>query len=271
MPLKLVRPDRRPTAGSILIYGRPGTGKTTMLGTLSGNAVLIDTTLTEGGDFVLSDKADRIQTFQCTTWDEIQEVYEAVKSEEIKPNWLGIDSLTGMEKLAKRKILEERSGTKVNLKLDPEDLTDTELDKMKLSLPEYGQMANMIEELVVRFNKLNLWKVWTAQERKQGGSADDEGPVQIGPDLISSSLRAASPPMFMVGRLAVAQDANGVYRRTFRTGIHPIYICKVRALPNRRMPALTSDINLNKIMSYLLADGERPREIKESYAAFTPV
>lgn len=266
MPIKTRRPDQTVKAGSILIYGKGGSGKTTMLGTMGGKGLLINTELSEAGDFVLANKADRIEVVDVLEWDEIDAIFWAVQKKEVQVDWVGVDSATGMEKLAKRKIVRNRP--KVDKRL-ADTLTDTELEKMKISLPEYGQIGNMMEELTYRFNSLPVWKIWTAQERKSGGGDDDLGPITVGPDVITSSLRAMIPPMMLVGRISVSQSPEtGEWVRTFRTGFHNTYTSKCRALPGKDMPGVTTTLNLSLILKYLLGDGKRPREFRENTSAF---
>lgn len=258
MPLQTTKPDGAIPASAICIYGPSGVGKTTMLGTMPGKGLIIDVPQVEGGTFVVADKADRIDIFTCDEWDQINEVYWAVKNKEVNYNWIGVDSITGMQELAKRKVIGERDR---GLKADPH----------KITLPEWGQIGQLIGELVFRFRKdfsrLGVWTIWTAQERKHGGGDDDPGPVMIGPDLIRSSLAALRPAVMVLGRISLSQSADGGWERTLRTGPHPLYMAKCRALPGRDMPPVTTTLNLNTILKYLLADGKRPREHKEEFAS----
>lgn len=251
MPLEIRKPDRNIRPGGICIYARGGVGKTTLVGTMPGKGLLLDVPQIEGGTFVLADKADRIDIVEIEEWDAIDEAYWNIKKGTWKYNWVAIDSITAMQELAKRKVIKER-----NLDADPH----------KITLPEWGEIGQLVGELVYRFRTLPIWTIWVAQERQHGNDDDGSTPRQLGPDVIASALRALQPSMMLVGRLAVAQNGDGRWERTLRVGPHPSYITKVRALPGKQIPDVLTKPNLNEILRYLLADGKKPKGVKEDFS-----
>lgn len=250
MPLVTTKPDGKIPPGAICIYGPSGVGKTTLVGTMPGRGLIVDTPQVEGGTFVLADKASRIDIYTCDEWEKIDEVFWSLQKGEGSYDWVCIDSITGMQKLARDKVVKERDR---KLSEDPH----------KITLNEYGQIGSLVSELVYRFKKVGIWQIWTAQERKHGGGEDDPGPVMIGPDIIRSALAALRPSVMVIGRLALTQNDNGKWDRSLRTGTHDLYMAKCRALPGKKMPAVTSTLHLGKILKYLLSDGPIPKEFKE--------
>lgn len=233
-------------AFGLTIYGQGGTGKTTLIGTMPGRGLIIDVPQIEGGTFVLSDKADRIEVTSIETWDAIDNVYWFLKKGQHNYQWVAIDSITAMQELAKRKTVAER---------------DLSADPHKLTLPEYGKIGQLVGELVYRFRTLPLHTIWIAQERKFGADEDSAG--MIGPDVLPSALAALKPSMLLVGRLSVEHTLEGGWERQLRIGPHPRFHTKCRARPGLDVPAAIRNPDLTRLLKYLLGSGERPEEVQD--------
>lgn len=258
MAIKTFRLDERPTDISIGIYGPTGVGKTTLVGTMPGRGVIIDVPQVEGGTFVISDKAERISGIRIEEWDEIEEIYWALAKRDTtalpfadKVRWIAIDSITGMQVMAKRKIIHERDRS---LGEDPH----------KVTLPEWGAIGSLVGELVYRFRKLPYATIWTAQERTHGGGEDDPGPVRIGPAIIRSALAAFAPSMTILGRLSLKAEEEGKEQRILRVGPSGgDYVVKARTTPSKRLPYLIREPNLKALLRYLYGNGPRPKQARE--------
>jgi phage nucleotide-binding protein len=248
-PLKgLYKPsvDAKQTFG-LCIYGRGGTGKTTLLGTMPGKGLIIDVPQIEGGTFVLEDKADRIDIVPVETWDEVQPIYWYLKKEKHDYRWVAIDSITAFQELAKRKVVKERDTA---LNADPHTIT----------LQEWGKMGQLVGELVYQFRLLPLHTIWVAQERSHGS---DEGGRIVGPDIIPSALAALMPSMMIVGRLSVQQTEDASWARILRVGPHPDYYTKVRAKPGLEVPSVIARPDIGSILRFLLGSGPAPEAATE--------
>ena len=254
MALK-THPPSKPSRGSFGIYGDSGIGKTTLLGTMPGRGLLIDTIITEGGEQVLADKADRIKVFSCTSWDMVDEIFNSVEAGDENVDWVGFDSVTGMLRLAYRQVIG----------LDDKEIR---ISKHKITLPEHGEAGQLVSELIYRFNSITIdqddgvkrpkFMIWTAQERRHGGGEDDPGPMQIGPDVIRSVLSALKPPMMLLGRVELDTEGN----RVLRVGKNDLYMCKARVVPGRKLPDVIAKPNLGKILRYLTSDD--PEVVKKN-------
>lgn len=233
-------------AYGLCIYGRGGTGKTTLVGTMPGKGLIIDVPQIEGGTFVLEDKSDRIDVVPVETWDEIDPVYWYLRNQKHDYKWVAIDSITAFQELAKRKVVKERD---MALAADPHTIT----------LQEWGKMGQLVGELIYRFRTLPVHTIWVAQERKHGS---DESSNLLGPDIIPSALAALMPSMMLVGRLSVMQDEDGEWVRQLRVGPHPDFYTKCRAKPGKDVPPLIQRPDIGGILRYLLSNGPIPEAAK---------
>lgn len=255
MPIKQFDLAKPPKNIGICITGPVGTGKTTLIGTMPGNGLLIDIPATEGGGFVLGNHSKRIKGVYLEEWEDIDEVYWALAKGELESlgvtgplHWIAIDSITGMLEMGKRKIIRERDR---NLGDDPH----------KITLQEWGWIGQLVGEMVYRFQKLPYVKIWVAQERQHGGYEGDDGPVQLGPSVTRSVLLMLNPPMTIMGRLSV----EGLGERRVLTIGPPggKYMVKARAMPGRKLPNRILEPNLKQILNYLFRDGPRPRAARD--------
>lgn len=230
----------------ICIYGRGGVGKTTLVGTMPGRGLVIDVPQIEGGTFVLSNVADRIDVKPVEKWDDVDDVFWFLKEKNHDYQWVAIDSITAFVELAKRKCIKER-------KLDEDPHTTT--------MQEWGKIGNLCSEMIYKFRTLRQHTIWIAQERTHGSEERGEA-VQIGPNVTPATLTALTPSMMILARLSVENNA-GTYERRLRIGPHPTYMTKVRAMPGKDVPSVIRDPHLGKLLKFLVGSGERPEEVDE--------
>lgn len=246
------RPGEKQKNGfGICIYGSGGVGKTTLIGTMPGQGLVIDVPEVEGGTVVLSDKADRIDVVSVSTWSEIEEKFWFLRDKPHPYQWVAIDSITAFTELAKRKTIAERGA-----------LTIEHADRHTLSQPDWGKVGRLVGELVYQFRTLPIHTIWIAQERSFGN--EETGERKIGPDTSPSALQSLIPSMMLIGRLSVdLSDASGEWERRLRIGPHPMFYTKYRTTPDKDVPYWIVRPNLGTILKFLLGSGERPEEVKE--------
>lgn len=236
---------RQQESFGICIYGRGGSGKTTLAGTMPGKGLIIDVPQFEGGTFVLSGHADRIDIVPCTAWKDIDDIFLYLSMQPHDYRWVAIDSITGMQELAKRKTIGER---------------DISADPHTISLQEWGKVGRLVAELIFRFRTLKCHTLWIAQERTHGGN--DGSPAVTGPDLTPSALSSLIPSMALLGRLSVEQNTDGLWERRLRIGPCQEYFTKYRALPDQDVPPVIVNPNLTQILrwNFALPGATRPQE-----------
>lgn len=246
---------RHMQAFSICIYGPSGSGKTTLLGTMPGRGLVIDVPQIEGGNFVLSHVADRIDIKDINDWDEIDGVYKILRANNHGYDWVAIDSITAFSELARRKVTRSREPSLTN---DPHSVTQ----------PEWGRIGNQVGELIYQFKLLNIHTIWTAQERMHGGRDTGE-PAMMGPDVSPATLKKLKPPLLLLGRLT--EEHNGEsYERRLRIGPSERYYTKYRAERiGLRVPHVIRNPDLRSILKYLLGTGAPPEEVEETSLVLT--
>lgn len=232
---------------SMCVYGRGGSGKTTLLGTMPGRGLVIDIPMVEGGTFVLNQHRDRIEVVPITDWDKgpdnigVDALYWFIKNQKHGYQWIGIDSITGLTRLAIRKVTGDRS---------------LEVNPHKITQPEWGIIGNMVGNLVFQFRGIGVHVIWIAQERGFG----QEGEIKVvGPDTSPAARQLLLPPLLMCARLYTETVVGGSERR-LRVGRHPNFDTKIRAIGGVDMPEVIVNPHLGQIIGYALTGrGERPQ------------
>lgn len=247
---RIHRPSARLARISVTIYGKGGSGKTSLLGTMPGRGLVLDIPQVEGGTMVLSE-AENLEVFSVNRWDDFQDVYDHLKAGLPSPTtqqpyqWVAIDSLTAAQELAKRKAVRERP-----ISGDPTQIT----------MQDWGKIGQLMSGLIYDFRTLPVHVIFLAQERLR-----ETGDVyEYQPEISPMSLSSLIPSQFLVGRLYTVEveDESGgtVVERRLRVGPSERYMTKVRAVPGHDLPAIIRRPNLKAILGWLTgAEGyERP-------------
>jgi hypothetical protein len=184
------------------------------MATFPGKGLVVDVPVAEGGDWVIPDDG-RIKTTTIERFEDLDRVYRYLRDGTHEFKWVGLDSVTAIQMLARKKTVGER---------------DLEADPHMTSMPEYGKVGELVTEAIYKFASLPLHVIWTAQEKRFGR---DDDPRVLGPAVIPSLLETLMPSMLLVGRLSIVDG-----QRRMRLRPHPDYHCKVRARAGVKVPDL---------------------------------
>lgn len=234
---RIHKPSGKLSRLSACIYGRGGSGKTHLLGTMPGNGLVIDIPQIEGGTSVLADQQDHIDVLPITKWDDIDAAWKFLRYDQHQYSWVAIDTITALQELAKRKALKER------------DLSE---DPHQIRMQDWGKIGQLMSEVFYKFKLLPMHLIFNAQEKQRG----NEESMEIVPNVSPMALDSLLPPLFIVVRMYVTQDEGEggevTMRRQLRVGPHDLYLTKTRAVPGRELPAVVKSPNLGTMFAYLM-------------------
>ncbi len=221
-----------------LIYGKNGTGKTTILSTIEGMLVFA----IDDGTLSIRDKAKgKAKKIIIDTWEKVEKLYFMLDRGTKTPEGImintaggsfyvkavGFDTITKLASLCLRSVV---LGDKAKL---------TDKDTVFPTLKQYGEMAQKLTHWLGLYKALNIKNVWICQETSNTESTDDEEysvtvDVQkkvktfilaeadvIGRTMISKVDDGSGK---VVPQFGIAFLPNGKFITKDRTGVLPSYL-----------------------------------------------
>jgi hypothetical protein len=203
--------------------------------------MILDVPQVEGGTAVLAGH-DNIDVVPVETWDHYQEVHDALLNNFKSPStglpysWVALDTISAGQELAKRKAVRERT-----IDSAPSQITQQ----------DWGKIGQLMSDLFYQYRRLPQHIIFLSQEKLR-----ENGDVyEYQPAISPMSLEALHPPLFLIGRIFVAEVAGeGGLReeRRLRVGTSERYFTKVRAVPGRTLKPVLKEPNLKEIFGWLL-------------------
>lgn len=205
---------------SITLWGRPGTGKTTIAGTAPKPLLLIDV-MDKGVKSARSSSQERgeVTTVLIEDFDELYEVYDYIKDNLSKFKSVVIDHLTSVQGLSHEKVMRDNG-------------------KNRMSQQLYGFSGGIQKEIIDLFLSLadeGIQPIFLAQDRTRGGDEEGEGEQldpEVGPHLQPAVAKHVMAKSRIVGHTFINEEVDPkTLEKTFeycvRLGPHPYYQTKV--------------------------------------------
>lgn len=239
---------------SVLIWGRSGTGKTTLAGDFPKPLLLVD--VREQGTDGLRN-VPGIDVLPLETWDELQELYWYLVAGEHPYKTLVIDTVTQLQDVALEKVLKDEGKT---------------IDS-PITQSNWGAMAKMMKSWMLSFRDLPMHTVFLAQDRVNNveGFADQMVP-EVGPRLSPSVAGMLNAAVKVICQTFIQEDTrrgkdNRIHRvitYRLRVGPHPLYLTKVRQPRGCELPPDIIDPTFEKLNSIIQGRWGQPAEEAES-------
>lgn len=209
----------------MLIYGRPGAGKTRLAAT-APKLLLVDIN-EKGWDSVRRDFDPN--TFPCEYWSEIDDVYWYLATADHDYESVVIDSVTQMQSLCLKFVMGDEASR------------DASRDPDMPSRQIWGKVGELMKTQITNFRNLPMNVIFTARQRSRSTGEDDAGDVEdivIAPNCsptVADYLEGAVP---LIGHLtqrevrlktkAKSKKRRTVLRRRMLVGPSDRYITKER-------------------------------------------
>ncbi len=193
--LDLVKPDSRAQTLNLLIYGKPGVGKTTFLGTAeddvrSRDVMLVDI---EGGVLSIGHRGKHLDIAPMKP-GVISRVYTHLNEDEHNYKTVCLDTVTELQKFAMAQIMNDVTASK----------PDRDADMPQLQ--EWGKCIEQVRRIIRMYRDLPVHFIATAHE--QDVKDERSGEITCGPSL-PGKLALELPGFFdIVGRLYTTTTKN---------------------------------------------------------------
>lgn len=197
-----------------VIYGKNGTGKTTLLSTTEGMLILA----AEDGTLSIREKAkDKAKKIKIDTWDKLEQVYWLLeKSPRVKDkagNIIGINiPVAGGKTFLVKSVGIDTVDRLVevcmrNVILGERD-KDTSKDVLKRTLKDWGTMGEKLKFWLQQFEELPIQRVWLCQEASTSDDSESDE-FSIYPALNQGVRKYILADADIIARLTIAKTEKG--------------------------------------------------------------
>jgi AAA domain len=180
---------------NLLVYGDSGIGKTVFAG--SDDDVLFIAPEDNG---TLSAKrfGSTAKKWKIHNWADIQEAYKWLASLDVIPfNWVALDSLTEMQQMCMRHILDE--GVRINPARDPD------LPQLQEWIPYYEKVRRMVKA----FSNLQVNVIFTALQQDEENEEGDKVVLPMMQGKGTQYAKQVASFMTSFGRMNIARRKAG--------------------------------------------------------------
>lgn len=228
-----------------VLYGKPGSSKTTFINSLPGNVLILDTD--KGLASVSQD--ERFSVAECSTWDDVLEALSYAKDYDS----IAIDHMTNVQELCYKELMKSANSK-------------------KMTLPMYGdaniRLKTLIDELVsLSYEGKNVYVICQEKSVNIEDVVDEDVPAQVIPNLmpsLASHLTASARIIGHTERVTKSKVVKGekkvkdFYR--VRLAGNPIYILKVTRKPDLAIPDTITNATWELLVG--LTDGTTQAKLK---------
>lgn len=243
-PIKQVSEINNPR--SSVIYGRSGTGKTTLAATWPKPILFLD--INDQGTDSISD-IKKCDVLEIETWEDFEEIYWWLSKNPEEYKTVVIDTVTGLQDLAIKRVLSKKK----------KDVSKAG-DWGTMTQREWGDVGQAMKHWLVNFRDLPLEVVFLAQDRVFNQSSEEDSDIialapEVGPRLMPSVVSTLNAAVNIIGNTFVRvkrilKEDNKrkgkkkeVERLVYclRIGPNPVYITKLRKPKSVEVPTLIED------------------------------
>lgn len=237
----------------ITLYGRPGSGKTTMASTLPKPLLLIDVK-DKGGESAKHKNLDRgeVIVFPVEDFDDIYDLYDYIRDNPNKFKSVCIDHMTALQDLGLEKVKNEEG-------------------KDVISQRMYGMVAGYMKELIGLYKDLTdqgIVPCFLAQDRMNDGDGEGEDQLipEVGPGLMPSVSRVLCASSRIIGQTYLQEKVertgdmkvNRSIEYRLRLGPNPYYITKVTRPKGTPCPSYLVDPSYQDLVTIIKGDWKEP-------------
>lgn len=237
-----------------VLYGRSGTGKTTILGTYPRPLLLLDIR-DKGTDSV--SEYDDIEVMEINEWNDIERAYWFLKKNNDRFKTVGLDTVSQLQNIA--------------IELAMEELGKSDLEAGNwgsLTQGEWGKVAGLLKAKITEFRDLPLEVVFIAQHRVFDIESEDDDrnriiDPEIGPQMMPSVAKHLNASCSIIGNTFIREvEVNKKSRKykegdetdkeyCLRVGPDPVYITRVRKPVGVKIPSIIVDPTYKDILALI--------------------
>lgn len=237
---------------SYAIYGRAGSGKTTLASTFPKPLLLLDIR-DKGTDSIADVKG--VSVLEIESLDDIEDIYYYLRDNPKKYKTLVFDTVTEMQKIVMKSVVTSKSKKKV----DESRIGDWG----SMARRDWGDVAGIMNKWIADFRDLPMEVVFLAQERVKNVDDEEEGEdnqltPEVGPAVMPSIATTLNAAVNVIGNAFIRMNYKNVVKGNkktkvatpqycLRVGPNPIYTTKLRKPRSAEAPPFLVDASYEDI------------------------
>lgn len=250
-PIPFTPVEHLPSILAVLLYGRSGTGKTTIASSFPSPLLLLDVR-EKGTDSVSNVKG--VKVGRIDAWEDFEAVYWYLEKGEHDFKTVVIDQLTSLQDLALVKAMKD-NGKK---------------EDDAISKRDFGHASGLMKTWVLNYRDLidkGIHVVFLAHDRMTAGGDDDSGSGEdqiepnMGPRLMPSVASFLNGSVKIIGNTFIRETFAIVNKRKkrsveycMRIGPHAYFVTKARSPVGVKSPDVIVDPNYDKMLQVLTGE-----------------
>lgn len=245
-PVEIFPVASLPSIMAALIYGRSGTGKTTVAATFPKPLLLLD--IREKGWDSVTNVPD-CDISKITEWEQFEALYWYLKRGKHRYRSVVIDQVTQLQDLALRKAMKDEG----------KEESDA------ISRRVFGQASGMMKTWLLNYRDLideDINVVFLAHDRAtegEDGGDDNQIDPSVGPRLMPSVASFLCGAVKVIGNTYIREQSSVENKRrvkkisyAMRIGPHAYYITKTRTPVGVPPPQVIADPSYDKLAAVML-------------------
>lgn len=251
-PVAIVPVGKLPSSLAVLLYGRSGTGKTTISATFPKPLYLLDVR-EKGTDSIAN--VEGVDVSQIEEWEQFEDIYWWLEKGGHGYQTVVIDQITQLQDLAISKCMDDG-------KKEAGDVISKRI---------WGQSAGMMKTWLLNYRDLidkGVNIVFIAHDRSDGGSedADDQIDPSVGARVMPSVASFVNGSVKFIGNTFIRETSeivgNKRKRRAeygMRIGPHALYTTKTRSPVGFKAPEVLMNPSYDSIVAVMRGEYEEPK------------
>lgn len=239
-------PDKLPTRApmgrkyrSFVIYGRSGTGKTTLASTFPKPLLLLD--INDQGDESAGD-AKKVSVLDIATIEEFENALLYLHAHPDEYATVVIDTVTQLQDVLMRETIKPKEGKRIG-------------DWGTITKQEWGHIAGRMKTFISDLRDLPLNAVFLAQDRVHNLDEDSDPEFglepEVGPRLMPSVASHLNAAVGVIGHTYIRErrkEKKSIIDYCLGIGPSPTHIHKVRKSKTIKLPSFIVDPNYDDII-----------------------